>query len=254
MNHVLQLLALEVAQKREKNWQKGWQWNYANIIYAQLVEWLQGQTAQRIDGAISAGGKTIAVWGTGLSKIYPEENTELAKQIVESGGLIITEYAPDVEANTYNFPRRNRIVSGLSVGVLVVEAHHRSGTTITAGIAKEQGKKVFAVPNSIDNSYGIITNELIKKGAILTRNVEDIVCEYGFKKEVKKRKNDCNIIEKKIPEEYKEIYNVLSDNKMQIEEIAKKLDEPINSINATLTMMEIENYVKRLPGKFYIRS
>ena len=71
---------------------------------------------------------------------------------------------------------------------------------------------------------------------------------------MKKRKNDCNIIEKKIPEEYKEIYNVLSDNKMQIEEIAKKLDEPINSINATLTMMEIENYVKRLPGKFYIRS
>lgn len=200
-------------------------------------------------GALLAGGKTIAVLGTGFNHIYPEENINLPKKIVDAGGLVISEFPPNTGINPTNFPKRNRIVSGLSIGVLVVEAHHRSGTTITAGLAKRQGRKVFAIPNTIDNKYGIITNELIKKGAILTRSAEDIAIEYGLLKKGQVQKS----VEVLVPEEYKEIYRVLSDEKTNIEEIAKKLDEPISAINATLTLMELEGYAKRLPGEFYVR-
>lgn len=201
-------------------------------------------------GAVLGGGKTIAVLGTGFDNIYPEENIGLAKKIVETGGLVISEFPPNTGIKQANFPKRNRIVSGLSIGVLVVEAHYRSGTSITASLAKKQGRKVFAIPNNIDNMYGIITNDLIKKGAILTRSVDDIVIEYGLSIKTQTKKGG----ELLIPEEYKEIYGALSEEKTNIEEIAKKLGEPINSINATLTLMELEGYAKRLPGKFYVRG
>ena len=198
-----------------------------------------------------ARGKTIAVLGSGINNIFPEENISLAEEIVKKGGLIISEYEPNTFAKSTNFPKRNRIVSGLSMGVLVVEAHERSGTTITAGLAKKQGRKVFAIPNIIDNKYGIITNDLIKKGAILTRNVEDIVNEFGLNK----RKSRKQIIENvQVPGEYKAVYEILSNGKMHIDEIAKRLNVQINSLNATLTLMELEGYVNRLPGKFYIRK
>ena len=206
-------------------------------------------------GTILAGGETIAVLGTGLNNIYPKQNINLAKEIVNTGGAIITEYEPNEKVNPRNFPQRNRIISGLSIGTLVVEAHYRSGTTITARLAKNQGRKVFAIPNTIDNKYGVITNELIKDGAILTRNVNDIVSEYDFLKKQKKKivKEFITNIDT-VPEKYRKIYNVLSTEKINIEEIAKKLCEPISCINSTLTMMELEGFVKKFPGEFYERK
>ncbi len=126
-------------------------------------------------GAIAAKGKTIAVLGCGLDIIYPPENGELYKQIIKSGGAIITEYSLGSKPEKHHFPARNRIISGLSEGVLVVEAKKRSGTMITVEHALEQGKEVYAVPGSVfsDNSYG--TNELIKEGAIPVTRVEDFI-------------------------------------------------------------------------------
>ena len=124
-------------------------------------------------GAIYAKGKTIAVLGCGLDVVYPPENVELYKQILMNGGAIITEYPLGSKPEKYHFPARNRIISGLSDGVLVVEAKERSGTLITVDYALEQGKNVYAIPGNItsQNSYG--TNELIKEGAIPVTKIED---------------------------------------------------------------------------------
>ena len=129
-------------------------------------------------GCLNAGGKTIAVLGSGFYNIYPKENIKIAKQIVEKGGVIISEYNPEEKPKKENFPSRNRIISGISNGVVVVEAKEKSGTFITVDLALEQGKNIFAVPGNIlsKNSQG--TNELIKQGAKIVTKVEDIIEEY----------------------------------------------------------------------------
>lgn len=122
-------------------------------------------------------GKTIAVLPNGFNHIFPKENIGLYEKILDNGGLVISEYPPDIKAKSKYFLERNRIVSGLSLGVLVVEAAHRSGTSVTAKLAKTQGRKVFALPHEIWDSHGVGTNRLIKTGATLVTCVEDILDE-----------------------------------------------------------------------------
>ena len=122
-------------------------------------------------------GKTIAVLGSGLDEIYPKQNIELAKQILKRGGCIITEYPTGTKPEKLNFPQRNRIISGLASGVVVVEATEKSGALITAEFALEQGREVFAVPGNIYSETAIGTNNLIKQGAKLVTSYEDITEE-----------------------------------------------------------------------------
>ncbi len=129
---------------------------------------------------IENGGKTIAVLGSGLNKIYPIENKGLCKDVINSGGCVVSEYEPDTEARKSFFPARNRIVSGLSMGTLVVEATYRSGTSITAKYAFKQGKKVFCIPNSIGSKNSSGTLNLIKQGAIMVTNGKEIMFELGL--------------------------------------------------------------------------
>ena len=131
-------------------------------------------------GTIMGKGKTIAVLGSGFKHIYPKENMELLKDIINSGGAVITEYEEDTLPKPENFPKRNRIISALSQGVVVVEAGKRSGSLITAEIALEEGKEVFAVPGNIISKTSKGTNELIKDGAKLVENVIDILEEYPY--------------------------------------------------------------------------
>lgn len=125
-------------------------------------------------GSLMSVGKTIAVVGCGLDRVYPEENRGLFNQIINQGGAIISEYVIGTKPLARNFPRRNRIISGLSDGVIVVEAREKSGTLITVDFALEQGKDVYAVPGNIDNPNAYGTNDLIKQGAKVITNIEDI--------------------------------------------------------------------------------
>ena len=127
---------------------------------------------------LKAGGKTIAVIGSGLDCIYPEENIKLADEIIKKGGAIVSEYIVGTKARKLNFPARNRIISGMSNGIIVIEAKKKSGTMITVDFALEQGKDVFAVPGNITSSNSEGTNELIKQGAKMVTEVQDIIDEY----------------------------------------------------------------------------
>ena len=129
-------------------------------------------------GTIMGKGKTIAVLGSGFKHIYPKENIDLLNKIIETGGAIVTEYDENEYPMPENFPKRNRIISGLSDGIVVVEAGKRSGSLITVDFALEQGKEVFAVPGNINSKVSIGTNNLIKEGAKTVTNVLDILEEY----------------------------------------------------------------------------
>jgi len=133
------------------------------------------------EGAVLAGGKTIAVLANGLDRIYPAQNENLAKKIIELGGAIISEYPAGTEAFKNNFLERNRIVSGLSVATIVIEAPERSGSIVTARLAAEQGREVFVVPGSIDNPNYRGSHQLIRDGAILVSSIEDIIEDLGDK-------------------------------------------------------------------------
>ena len=193
--------------------------------------------------SIKCNGFTIAVLGCGLNKIFPKENEKLFKEIVEKGGLVITEYEEDVEADKNNFPERNRIIAGISEGILVIEASSRSGTSITARNATEQGKKVFALPGRLDSIQGIGVNNLIKKGAILTTCVEDILKYYPqFIKETR-----INVSQKTIPlklsRDYKIIYLILEKGECFFEEILEKSNLEIRYLLKLLTKMEMEKFI-----------
>lgn len=119
------------------------------------MEWQSGiDTAAHI-GALEAGGRTIAVLGCGFKHIFPRENIGLFHKIIENGGAVISEYAPSIKASSNRFLERNRIVSGMSLGTLVIEAAFRSGTSVTASLAKQQGRKVFCIPHEVDNMHGV---------------------------------------------------------------------------------------------------
>lgn len=211
-------------------------------------------------GCINENGKTIAVLGCGFNHIYPKENKELLKKIINTGGTVISEYPPDMEASSEKFRLRNRIVSGLSIATLIIEAAYRSGTTITARYTKEQGKPVFCIPNNLENNKGIGTNEMLKKGALLATSADDILIKCNLPKidnteEINKTiKETTNQEEQvKINKEYKEIYNIFTEKPINSNEICKKINKNISEINSKLLLMEMEGLVKRVAGNAYVK-
>lgn len=191
-------------------------------------------------------GRTIAVLGCGFNHVYPKENEELFNEIIEDGGCIVSQYSPNTDINLKEVPFRNRIISALSDGVLIVEARYRSGSGVTAKYAFEQNKKVFCLPNQIGVTTGVGTNNLIKEGAILVTNPNEILTQIG--ENVEKDTEENEKTEFKIPNEYKEIYEKLEEGKIGINELARSLNQTIVQINQKLTLMELEGLIEMLPG------
>lgn len=187
----------------------------------------------------------------GLKNIFPKENKSLLEKIIENDGLVITEYDIDVKTDSKKFLERNRIVAGLGMGLVVIEALVKSGTSVTARIAKEQGKSVFALAGSLDSKTSVGTNNLIKNGAKLLTDAQDIIKSYPqFENRMMK-----STFTKIIKEEYKKIFfSIFSDEFLSLEEIIKKTGMPTREVITKLTLMELEELVEQKNGKGYRRK
>jgi len=196
---------------------------------------------------IEYGGKTIAVLGNGLNIIYPSSNDKLYKQILDSGGLIISEYEPDFKPVLWSFPQRNRIVAGLAnLGILVVEAGEKSGSLITARIGMEERRKIYCVPGPINSNVSIGTNQLIKEGlAKMVTTGQDII------KGQKDKHSQMNLFAQLDTEE-KNIVSVLGREAMTADELGKSLEVEISSLLTRLSMMEMQGIVEEQSGKYYL--
>ncbi len=219
-------------------------------------------------GALSGKGRTIAVFGCGLDVVYPPENEKLFTEISLQGALI-SEFPFGTPPNAPNFPARNRIISGISLGVVVVEASEKSGSLITARIALEQGREVFAVPGSIDSSGSRGTNKLIKQGAKLIENVEDILEEIlpqvtRAPKVVKpdqrqKQPDDQQKILTSSPdlvlkETEKTVWQVLSQKPVHIDQIITSTGLTAHEVLGILLNLELQGLIEQKPGKTYLRK
>lgn len=198
---------------------------------------------------LQANGKTIAVLGSGIDKIYPPENKKLAAEICEKG-LILTEFGPNTKPDSGNFPRRNRIISGLSMGVVIVESGVKGGSMYTARFANDQNREVFAVPGNIDSLKSEGPNYLIQRGeAKLVKDINDI-CEelnLNFKKQIQSKEmpSDLNIFESTITEK-------LSNEPVQLDNLAELTGFSTSECLVHLLSLEFRGIVRQLPGKYFI--
>lgn len=199
-------------------------------------------------GALEARGRTIAVLGTGLDEksIYPQENLKLAREILAKGGCLVSEYPEGTRATQFTFPKRNRLISGLSLGVLVVEAKFGSGALITADWARKQGRKIFAVPGQVHSLNSKGPHHLIKKGAKLVENANDILKELNLPSLTKTAGQPAGKNEEEIL-----ILKALSEENFHIDKIIEKTKLSPQQVSAALSLMEIENKVKNLGGNVY---
>jgi len=218
-------------------------------------------------GALSAKGKTIAVFGTGVDVIYPKENSRLAEQILALGGALISEFPLGTFAAPQNFPIRNRIISGMSCGVLVLEAAEYSGTRITARCALEQNRDVFAVPGNVTNKNSWGPNTLIKQGAKLVATWEDVwedlptEVRLGLKPPASPESTDASTAslfpDEGLPPHEKRILSLLkADEATHIDEIVERLENQMSSseIFAALFELELTGKVRQMPGKNFVKS
>lgn len=202
--------------------------------------------------ALKHGNRTLAVLGSGVDIIYPYDNRGLAQE-VSTRGAVISEFPFGTGPDRTNFPRRNRIICGLSLGVIVVEAGEKSGSLITAAMALEQNREVFAVPGNFNSPGSVGTNALIKQGASIVTSPRDVIEELFPKLEpLLKEKTDTSV-KSNLTAEEQVVYEVLSNEPMHIDSIARTLRLPASKVLAVLLTLELKNVVKQLAGKRFVR-
>jgi DNA processing protein len=202
-------------------------------------------------GALKSKGRTLAVLGNGLSSVYPPENKALSEQAITNGALI-SEFPMETPPYKQNFPRRNRVISGLSRAVLVVEAAKKSGALITADFALEQGRDVFAVPGMAERLLSTGTNTLIKQGAKLIDNVNDILDELGMPLTSGIAEDTGDNLPLEEPQ--KDIYSMLSNTPCHVDNIMQLTGIKAKEIESALLCMQLKGFVKKLPGGFYVKN
>ena len=205
-------------------------------------------------GALAAKGRTIAVIGSGLSKLYPPENKALAQRIGNGNGAVVSEFSMEIEPDRQTFPMRNRIISGWSHGILVVEAGANSGALITASQALEQGRSVYAVPGHINAPSAIGSNRLIQQGAKLVMDAHDILDDLQIL--VPEAKPAPGTAARPLPElndQERRVYDAIEASETPIDQIASECDLPSSTVSSILLALELKRLVKQLPGKYFVK-
>lgn len=220
-------------------------------------------------GALEAGGRTVAVMGTGLDQVYPRDHHKLAQQILDGGGALVSQFPLGTPPVSENFPYRNRVISGLSLGVLVIEAAENSGSLITARLAMEQNREVFALPGNITSRTSFGTNYLIKgAGAKLVQQWQDIAAELppqiaarmlpppvGRKDKEKGLINQLALTPQDLSETERTVFKLLSpDNPAHIDALVETSKLTVSQLTGTLLTLEMRELVRALPGKCFVRK
>ena len=207
------------------------------------------------EGALAANGRTVAVIGSGLGKLYPPENQALAERIADGHGAVVSEFPIDLPPDKQTFPMRNRIVSGWSSGILVVEAPAWSGSLITANMAAEQGRNVYAVPGPIDKPLSVGTNKLIQNGSKLVLSAEDILEDLGslFPSENKAATQPTLFPLDSLSPEEQAIYAVIGTDETHVEDIISSSELSTPVVSANLMRLELKKLIKQFPGRYYAR-
>jgi DNA processing protein len=208
-------------------------------------------------GALSAKGRTIAVLGTGINLIFPTENAELFQRISENGA-VITQFPFNRPADKQSFPIRNRIVAGMTLGTIVVEANLTSGALITANFATEYGRQIFAVPGRIDSPRSKGCHDLIKKGAKLCEGVEDVLSEFEYLFPASNRPpspGETGVLPAlELSENEKLVYDSLSREESSTDDVIRQSGLPSSAVSVALFGLEMKRAVKQLPGKLFVRN
>ncbi len=232
---------------------------FASQLSAQGITIISGM-ARGVDtyahrGALKVKGRTIAVMGSGFSHIYPAENADLAKDIALSGA-VVSEFPMEAKPLPGNFPRRNRLISGLSLGVLITEAARNSGALITADFALEQGREVFALPGRIDSSGSTGANALIKQGAKLVTCCDDILEELNLAVVDKKETNIPPAAKQKIEcaKEEEMLYDCINQQPVAIDDLVEKTSWPSSQVLNLVLKLQFKKLIRELPGKQYMRN
>ena len=218
-------------------------------------------------GAIAGKGRTIAVLGTGIGQVYPKENAKLVDEILANGGAIVSQFPLETPPLSENFPYRNRIISGLSLGVLIVEASERSGSLITARLAMEQNREVLAVPGNITSKNSFGTNYLIKSGAALVQQWQDVVSALPSEisaailppkideTEAKSKSKQTDSIPKNLSDNERVIYSILSpDEPIHIDFLLERSGLSFGNLNAALLGLEMRDLIRESAGKRYAKK
>jgi len=211
--------------------------------------------ARGIDGvahraALEADGRTIAVMGCGIDRVYPPEHRDLAHAIVDGHGALVTDFPLGTEPSSINFPARNRLISGLALGVLVIEAGERSGALITARFALEQDRDVFAVPGNVNSPVSVGTNRLIQQGAKLVTRIEDILEELNLRMVTEQQAAQAVL-----PDSAEEaaLLSQLSSQPLHVDDLGRLTGMPSYLVSSTLTLMELKGMVQQVGAMNYVR-
>jgi len=228
----------------------GYQLAYAGVgVISGLARGIDTAAHQ---GALAAKGRTAAVLGCSMDQMYPAENRALAEKMEESGGCVMSEFCLGTAPDRQTFPMRNRIVSGLSKGLLVIEAARASGAMITAKQALEQGRQVFAVPGRIDQPQSGGCHQLLKDGARLVESVEDVLAEFEFLLPPAEMPAP-NPPQGNLGEQERRVLEALGREEMHMDVLTRKCGLPSPAVSATLLKLEMKRRVRQMPGKYFTR-
>ena len=238
---------------------------YGRVVTQELAQGLVENGYTLVSGAargidtivhetcLQNSGKTIAVLGNGVDRVYPSENRPLLERIRQQG-LLVSEFLMGAKPDAPNFPRRNRIISGLTLGTLVIEAAEKSGSLITAYYALDQNREVFAVPGSIRSTQSQGTHQLIRQGAKLVGSVEDILVEYGDRYKMGHSQGQQELLIAQDPESTAILKHLSFYEQLHIDDLAERCGQTTFSLLATLLQLEMKGLIQQHPGKYFTRK